>query len=105
MNQEQVFGLLRLVVTAVCGWLAAQGFSMFGDSALVVQIVSAVIAVATAVWTVVAHTNAAKLQSAASVDPGVKITVPTKVMADDSKIAALVKNTDVPNVVAVRPGL
>jgi hypothetical protein len=105
MNQEQLANLLRMVVTAVCGWLAAQGYSMFGDSALVVQIASAVVAVGAAVWTVVSHTNAAKLQSAAAVDPGVKITVPASVMKGDSKIDALVKNTDVPNVVAVKPGL
>jgi hypothetical protein len=105
MNQDQLTGILRVVVPALCALLASKGISIFGDNGVVVDITAAAISLAAVYWSFVKHTDAAKLQSAAGVDPGVKITVPTKVMAADSKVAALVKNTDVPNVVAVRPGL
>jgi hypothetical protein len=105
MNQDQLTNMLKVIVPFACALLASSGIKIFGDSSIVLQITSAVIAVAAVVWTFVSHTDAAKLQSAAAVDPGVKISVPVSVMNDDVKVAALVQNTDVPNVVALKPGL
>jgi hypothetical protein len=100
MNQDQLTAVLRVVVPAVCAWMASQGFTVFGDNGLVLQLTAALIAIAAVAWTFIKHTDAAKLQSAAAVDPGVKISIPPSVMAEDKNIAALVKNPDVPNVTA-----
>lgn len=105
MNQEQLVGMLRVVIPAACMWLASQGFSFFGDAGVVAQIVAALIAVVAVGYSFVAHTNAAKLASAAAVDPKVKILVPDHVAKDDEKVAALVANPAVPNVTSLNaPG-
>ena len=101
MNQEQVVGMLRVIVPAACVWLASQGFSFFGDAAVVAQVVSALIAIIAVVYSFLAHTNAAKLAAAAAVDPKVKILVPDHVAAEDEKVAALVANPAVPNVTSL----
>jgi hypothetical protein len=110
MNQEQVTGFLRIAVPFACAWLAAKGIPVFGDATVVsyvVQIAAAGIGLTSTIMSVMAHTNAAKLKSAAAVggDDPVKISVPASVIKADSNVAALVKNTDVPNVVALKPGL
>lgn len=101
MNQEQIIGMLRVIVPAACMWLATQGFSFFGDAAVVAQVVSALIAVVAVVYSFLAHTNAAKLASAATVDPKVKVLVPDHVAENDEKVAALVANPAVPNVTSL----
>jgi glycine cleavage system regulatory protein len=102
MNQDQVTGILRVVVPAVCTWLASQGFSMFGDSAIVVQITAALVAVFAVVWSFMKHTTAAKIEAVAAIDTGsndkVKVSVPVSLIAADSKVAAVVADQTVPNV-------
>ena len=105
MNQEQVTGVIRVVVPFVCALLAAQGVSLFGDAALTAQITAAVIGVVSVAWAIWAHTNTSKIIAAAAIDPGVKILIPPDVEATSRGIAALVKDTiTTPNVTSTRPG-
>ena len=98
MNQEQVTGVIRVVVPFVCALLAAQGVSLFGDAALTAQITAAVIGVVSVAWAVWAHTNTSKIIAAAAVDPGVRIQIPPEVMAASPGIKNVVKDPSTPNV-------
>jgi hypothetical protein len=106
MNQDQLNGTLRIVVPAICAWLAAKGLSVLGNEQVigyVVQIAAAGIGLAAAVMSFKAHTTAAKLEAVAAIDPKVEIKVPLHVIVEDEKVAALVKDPTVPNVTAVKP--
>jgi hypothetical protein len=103
MNSDQIGGILRVAVPTVCAWLAAKGFSVLSDSGLVAEITTAVIAVGAAVWSVVVHTNAAKIKAVVAISPEMKVMVPNAVIGTDDKIAALVADTKVPNVVQLTP--
>jgi hypothetical protein len=103
MNEDQATGVLRVIVPAICTWLASQGFAMFGDSAIVVQITAAVVAIGAVVWSFLKHTDSAKLQAAAAIDPNIDIKVPVNVLAKDDNVAKLVADSTVPNVTAVKP--
>lgn len=99
MNQDQVAGILRIVVPAVCTWLAAKGFSAFGDAGVVAQITAVAVALAAIAWSFLRHTDAAKLEAAANVDPQVEVKVPQSLVNTNLQIANLVDNASVPNVV------
>jgi hypothetical protein len=99
MNYEQITGILKILIPTVCAILAPIGFSGLSDPTTVAAITTGIIAIGAALWSYFSHTNAAKLQAAAAVDPGVKVLVPTQVMDNDPKVAALVHSADVPNVV------
>ena len=105
MNYEQITGILKIVIPVLCAVLAPIGFSGLGDATTVAAITTGAVAIGAAVWSYFSHTNAAKLQAAAGVDPEVKVLVPTHLIGTDDKIAALVTNNDVPNVVKLTPGL
>jgi hypothetical protein len=98
MNYEQITGILKIVVPVVCAILAPIGFSGFSDPATIGAITTGVVAIGAGLWSYFSHTNAAKIASAAAIDPEVKVLIPTHVMADDPKVAALVADTSVPNV-------
>jgi hypothetical protein len=102
MNQDQLVGISRIVVPAVCTWLAAKGFSFLGDTGLQGQIVAIVVGVGAVVWSYYTHTDSAKLRSAAGVDSQISIEVPNRVMANDQGVADLVMDNNVPNVTAKR---
>jgi hypothetical protein len=103
MNYEQITGILKIVVPVICAILAPIGFSGLSDPGTVATITTGVLAIGAATWSYFAHTNAAKLQAAAAVDPEVKVLVPSHVITDDPKVAALVHSTAVPNVVKLTP--
>lgn len=75
MNQDQVAGILRIAVTGVCTWLAAKGFSAFGDEGVIAQISAAVVAVALAAWSFYSHTDTSKLNAVAAMPEVQKIVV------------------------------
>lgn len=97
-NQDQVAGIIRIIVPAVCTWLAAKGFSAFGDAGLVAQISAVVIGVAAIAWSFISHTDSSRLKSAAAVDPQVEVQVPSSLMISDPRVANLVHDVAVPNV-------
>jgi hypothetical protein len=106
MNQDQLNGTLRIVVPAICAWLAAKGLSVLGNEQVigyVVQIAAAGIGLAAAVMSFKAHSTAGKLEAAAAIDKKLKIEVPIHVIVEDNKVAALVADPSVPNVTAVKP--
>jgi hypothetical protein len=103
MNQDQIGGIARIIVPAVCTWLAAKGMSWFGDEGVAAQITVIVIAVAALVWSYFSHTNAAKLRAAAAIDPALTISVPEHVVTDDLGVARLVHDPQTPNVTIVAP--
>lgn len=98
MNQDQIAGIVRILVPSVCAWLAAKGLPWLGNADVVAQVTTAVIAGLAVAWSIWRHTNAQKLKAAADVDPGVQITVPQKVADADSKVKAVVADASVPNV-------
>lgn len=99
VNQDQVAGILRILIPAVCTWLAAKGFSAFGDTGLVGQLTAVAIGVAALAWSFLSHTDASRLKSAAAVDPQVQVHVPSSLMASDPHVASLVRDDSVPNVI------
>ncbi len=98
MNREQITGIIRIIIPAICGWLGTAGFSALGDSNFVAAVTTVIITLGSVAWSIFSHTAAAKLESAAEVDPGIKIQVPPRVMAENPGIHALVRDDNVPNV-------
>jgi hypothetical protein len=99
INREQFTGSLRILVPAVCAWLAAQGFKEFSDSTIVTDITVAIITIGSVLWSFVAHTDASKIESVASIDPMIRISIPEHVLKNDTSVEAIVKDITVPNVV------
>jgi hypothetical protein len=104
INQEQVIGVLRIIIPAACAWLAAKGFSALSDSGIVAEITAAAIAVFAVVWSFLAHTDAAKIKSAAAIDPQVKIQIPRELMVTNKAVASLVHDDSTPNVTRLDEG-
>lgn len=75
MNQDQVLGILRIIVPAVCTWLAAKGFSTFGDAGVVAQISAAVVGIAAVAWSFHSHTETSKLNAVTAMPEVDKIVV------------------------------
>lgn len=98
INQDQIAGIIRVVIPVICTWLATRGFSMFGSAEVVAEITAAAIAIVAVSWSFLAHTDTAKLKSAAAIDPNIKIQVPRDLMASNKDIASLVHDDTVPNV-------
>lgn len=98
MNQDQLIGIARIIIPAVCTWLAAKGLSAFGDAGIVAQITALVIGAIAVGWSFYSHTDAAKIKAAAKIDPEVKIVVPANVIASSKSIQTLVHDDNVPNV-------
>jgi hypothetical protein len=98
INQEQVIGVLRVIIPVVCTWLVAKGFSAFSDAGIVAEITTTAIAIVAVVFAFLAHTDAAKIKSAAAVDPQVEIQVPRGLMVTNKGIASLVHDDNTPNV-------
>lgn len=101
-NQDQLNGMLRIAVPAVCAWLAARGFDWFSDQAVQANIVMVLVALAALAWSWFEHSNAAKLQKAAKLDPAIEIKVPAKLVADDPGVASVVDSRQTPNVVEIK---
>jgi hypothetical protein len=97
-NQAQVVGALRIIIPMVCTWLVAKGFAVFSDSGIVADIVNVVIGLVAVVYSFLAHTDAAKLKSAADVNPQIQIQVPRELMIDNKGVASLVHDDATPNV-------
>lgn len=95
MNQDQIAGIIRIVVPAVCTWLAAKGFSAFGDAGVIGQISAAAVALAAIAWSILRHTDASKLKAAADVSPGVEVKVPPSLIESDKHVAGLVRDPTV----------
>src|SRR5271170_6284246 len=94
INQDQVYGILRILVPTICALLVPY-LSALGDAGTVAAITAATVAVAGAVWSFASHTEAAKIASAAKVDPQVHIQVPVALAASDHNIQALVINPSI----------
>lgn len=103
-NQDQITGILRIIIPVACAWLAAKGFSAFSDAGIVAQVTTIIISLAAVVWSVITHTDSAKIKSAAAIDPQVQIQVPRSLMIDNKKIASLVHDDAVPNVTKLSEG-
>ena len=97
-NQDQIAAVLRIIIPVICTWLAARGFPWLGDAAIVAQVTAVVISIAAIVWSAFKHTDAAKIKSAAEVDPQVQIQVPRALEVTDKSVAKLVQDSTVPNV-------
>lgn len=97
-NQDQITGVLRVVIPMLCTWLATMGISALGDANIVAQITTVAIGVVAVVWTLWAHTNAQKLKAAAAIDPHISIQVPERVIVNDVHIGAVVADKNIPNV-------
>lgn len=97
-NQDQITGILRIIIPVICTWLAAKGFSAFNDAGIVAGITTVAVSLAAVVWSIMTHTDAAKIKSAAAIDPQLKIQVPRSLMIDNKNIASLVHDDAVPNV-------
>ena len=97
-NQDQITGILRIVIPVICTWLAAKGFSAFSDTGIVAGVTTVAVSIAAVVWSIITHTDAAKIKSAAAIDPQVQIQVPRTLMIDNKNIASLVHDDTVPNV-------
>ncbi len=98
MNQDQISGIVRIVVPMVCTWLAAKGFSWFGDEGVPAQVAVVVVGIASLVWSFFSHTDSARLRAAAEVDPAISIAVPEHVVANNPEVARVVHDDSVPNV-------
>jgi hypothetical protein len=98
MNQDQISGIIRILVPAVCTWLAAKGFNWFGDEGVQAQVAVVIVGVASLVWSYFSHTDSARLRSAAAVDPSIRIAVPEHVVAVNPEVAKVVHDETVPNV-------
>ncbi len=92
MNQDQINGMLRILVPAICSWLASQGISVLDDSNVVSGIIAALIAVGAVAWSIFVHTNSAKIASVSEIDRSIKIEVPNKLAVSDEKIYKMVVN-------------
>jgi len=97
-NQDQITGILHIIIPVVCTWLAAKGFSAFSDAGIVAEVTTVVISLVAVVWSIMTHTASAKLRSAAAVDPQVQIQVPRSLKVYNKNIASLVHDDSVPNV-------
>jgi hypothetical protein len=97
-NQAQVVGAIRIILPMIFTWLVAKGFSVFSDAGIVADITTVVVGIVAVVYSFLAHTEAAKIASAAAVDPQVQIQVPRSLMIDNKNIASLVHDDTVPNV-------
>jgi hypothetical protein len=102
MNQDQISGMVRIIVPAVCAWLAAKGFSWFGDEGVPAQIAVVVVGIASLVWSYFSHSDSSRLRSAAAIDPQIKISVPEYVIANNPEVARVVHDDDVQNVTEAR---
>jgi hypothetical protein len=98
VNQDQISGILRVVVPALCTWFAAKGLSWFGDEGVQAQLAAVVVGIAALVWSYFSHTNANKLRAAAAINPDIKIDVPTHVVTADPSLAKVVDDDKVRNV-------
>lgn len=98
MNQDQISGIVRIIIPMVCTWLAAKGFNWFGDEGVPAQIAVVVVGIASLVWSYFSHTDSARLRAAAEVDPGIRIAVPEHVVAVNPEVARVVYDEGVPNV-------
>jgi hypothetical protein len=98
MNTDQMTGLVRILVPALCAWLAAKGFDWFGDEGVVAQIGAVVVGIAALVWSYFRHTNASNLKAAAQIDPTIKIEVPNHIADSDPAIAKLVDTSPIHNI-------
>jgi hypothetical protein len=98
VNTDQLNGILRIAVPAICAWLASKGVAWFGLPEVQTQIVTIVVAIVALVWSWFTHSNAAKLKKVAALDPGVQVTVPQSLIASDPGIARVVDDPAVPNV-------
>ncbi len=97
-NQDQITGILRVLIPVICTWLAAKGFTVFSDTGIVGDIITVVVSLIAMVWAVMTHTDSAKIKSAAAIDPQLQIQVPRSLMIDNKKVASLVHDDTVPNV-------
>ena len=104
INQEQVYGILRVIIPVICTWLAAKGFSAFSDVGIVADITAAAVAVAAVISSFLNHTDAAKLKAAANTDPQVQIQVPRSLMVSNKGVASLVHDDTTPNVTRLNEG-
>ena len=98
-NQDQITGILRIIVPVICTWLATSGFSLVGSAEVQAQILAIATGLISVIWSYFAWRNSSKIKNAANIDPQIKIIVPQHVAAADSGIAAVVKdNLNYPNV-------
>ena len=70
MSWDQVLGILRAVLAAVGGWAVGKGYI---DDATATSLGGAVIVIASAVWSTLAHTQTAQIKSVNAADNGVKV--------------------------------
>lgn len=103
-NQAQVVGALRIILPMIFTWLAAKGFSIFSDSGVAATITTVVIGLVAVIYSLRAHTDAAKLKAAADVDPKIQIQVPKELMVYNKGVASLVHDDTTPNVTRLNEG-
>ena len=102
MNWDQLSGIVRVVVPAICTWLAAKGFSWLGDEGVEAEIGAVVVGVIAIVWSYLHHSEANKLKAAAKIDPTIRIEVPNHIVNSSPAIAQLVDSSSIHNVVRER---
>lgn len=90
LNLAQVNGIVRILIPAICAFLATHGLSYLGSADVQTQVVAVVLALAAAVWSYFAHSNAAVLKNAANIDPGIAIKVPDHIAAKDHAVQKLI---------------
>ncbi len=105
INQAQVVGALRIIIPMICTWAAAKGFTALSDSGVVADIVTVAIGLVAVIYSYLAHTDAAKIRSAADVDPKIQIQVPRELMVYNKGVASLVHDDATPNVTKLNEGL
>ena len=112
-NQEQIKSFIRWAVAtfgaAVAGFIAGKGWATSDQVIAVVssdefiQGISTVITILSLIWGLFVHRQSNAVKVVASIDPQMKVVVPDHIIVTDSKIAALVADGGVPNVIKAGP--
>ena len=97
MNQDQVMGILRVVVPMVIAYCVAKGWVSTSQAA---DVGAAVITIGAAVWSGVAHTDSAKIAAVAAMPDVAKVEIKsTAAVGSPGQTAAV--DTAQPKVVSV----
>ena len=90
INQEQLNRMLRAMIALVGGWLVSHGYQSADDAALWSGLV---FAVAPMIWTYIANSDAAKIETAKTIPDNAKIAMVAS-MSDVSRIITSAEKAD-----------
>lgn len=98
MNKEQALGLIKIGAAYAAGQLSGRGYIAVADvgpyTDMIVQFVSAAMALGVAAWSAYSHTKANTIAAAAKV-PGVQAIVVSSQAVADAAPANVVTPTDI----------